>query len=52
MKDIFLKLMFNIVKNYNGWPFLLERIKLEKLVANLHDKEECYTHERFKASIK
>ena len=26
--------------------------KAEKLVANLHDKTECYTHNKFKASIK
>ena len=46
MKDIFLKLMFNILKNsrnpHNDLQFLLERIKIEKvekLVANLHDKK-------------
>ena len=33
----------------------LERMKIEnveKLVANLHDKTECYTHKKFKTSIK
>ena len=56
MKDIFLKLMFNILKNYkkilelhNDLPLLLERIKIEKvkkLVANLHDKTEYVIHIR------
>ena len=47
MKDIFSKLMFNILKNshelHNGLPFLTERIKIEnvkKLVTNLLDKTE------------
>ena len=47
MKDIFLKLMFNILKNY--LPFLHERIKIgkvEKLAANLHDKTEYVIHIR------
>ena len=26
--------------------------KVEKLVANLHNKTECYTHKKFKACIK
>ena len=26
--------------------------KVEKLVANLHNKTECYSHKNFKASIK
>ena len=26
--------------------------KVEKLVANLHDKTECYTHKKFRTSIK
>ena len=52
-KDTFLKLMFNIVKNYMNfimiYHFLQERIKnekIEKLVANLHDKTECIIHKR------
>ena len=44
MKDIFLKLMFSILKNYmNDLQFLPERMKIEKvekLVTNLHDKIE------------
>ena len=46
MKDIFLILMFNILKLHelhNDLPFLPEIMKiqkLEKLVANLHDKTE------------
>ena len=47
MKDIFLKLMFNTLTDYlnfhNHLPFLLERMKIEKiekLVASLHDKAE------------
>ena len=26
--------------------------KVEKLLANLHDKSECYTHKKFKAGSK
>ena len=37
MKDIFLKLMFNIFEKLN---------KVEKLVANLHDKTEYVIHIR------
>ena len=44
IKDIFWKLMFNILKKlhklHNDLPFLPERMKIEKvekLVANLHD---------------
>ena len=47
MKDIFLKLMFNILRIYMNFTlnltFLSERMKIkkvEKLVANLHDKTE------------
>ena len=46
MNDIFLKLMFKILKNsefHNDSPFLPIRMKIEKvkkLVANLHDKTE------------
>ena len=42
MKDIFLKLMFNIWKLYelhNKLLFLPERMKVEKLDANLHDEK-------------
>ena len=45
MKDIFLKLMFNTLKNYMNLPVLSERIKLEKvkkLISNLHYKTECF----------
>ena len=40
---------------HNDLPFLPERMKIKKvkkLVANLHDKTECYTHKKFKAIIK
>ena len=53
MKDIFLKLIFNILKTYMNfimiYHFLLERMKIEvveKLVANLHDKSEYVIHIR------
>ena len=53
MKDIFLKLMFNIFKNYMTFTmiyhFLPERIKIEKaekLVANLHNKTGYVIHIR------
>ena len=43
MKDIFLKIMFNIYMTFtNDLPFLPKRIKIEKVekvVANLHDKK-------------
>ena len=52
-KDIFFKLMFNILKNYINfiiiYHFLLERMKIEKfekLVANFHDKTEYVIHKR------
>ena len=40
---------------HNYLPSLPVRMKIEKtekLVANLHDKEECYSYKEFKASIK
>ena len=50
MKDIFLKLMFSILKNYmNDLQFLPERMKIEKvekLVTNLHDKIEYVIYKR------
>ena len=45
MKDIFLKLMFNILI----YHFLPERInieKIKKLISNLHDKTEYVIHVR------
>ena len=36
-------------------PFLPERMKIEKvqkLVANFHDKKICYSHQKFKTSMK
>ena len=36
---------------HNELPFLLERMKIEKvekLGSNLHDKKECYTHKELK----
>ena len=48
MKDILLKLMFNILHElHNDLTFLPERMefkKVEKLVANLHEKTEYYIH--------
>ena len=44
--------MFNLHKDL---PFLPERKKIEKcnkLVCNIHDKENCCTHKSFKRSIK
>ena len=41
MENIFLKLMFNILKNYRNFIMIFEKVKIEKvekLVANLHDK--------------
>ena len=59
MKDISLKLIFNILKKipklHNDLLFLTERMwikKVEKFVANLHDKTKCYTHKKFETSIK
>ena len=53
MKDIFLKLMFHILKIYTTftmvYPFLLKKMKtekIEKLVENFHDKEEHVTDVR------
>ena len=40
---------------HNDLPFLPERMKTEKvkkLVANLHDKTECYSHKKLKPTIK
>ena len=37
---IFLKLMFNILKNYMNFIMRMKIEKIEKLVANLHDKTE------------
>ena len=58
-KDIFQKLIFKIQKIYMMFKTichsLLERMnieKVEKLVANLHNKNECYSHKKFKTSIK
>ena len=46
----------NLHKLFNYLLFLRERMKIkkvEKLVANLHDKEKyCYIHKKFKTSIK
>ena len=47
---IFLKFMFNILKNYIIYIMTIE--KNEKLAANLHDNTECYTHKKFKTNIK
>ena len=51
IKDILLKLMFNILKNYMTFTMIYqvfpERMKIvEKLVANLHDKTEYIIHTR------
>ena len=47
MKNIFLNLMFNILKNYRNYIMIFEKVKIEKvekLVANLHDKIEYVIH--------
>ena len=51
MKDIFLNLMFNILKNY--MDFIRMKIeKVEKLVTNLHDKNEYVIYIRnFKQAL-
>ena len=54
MRDIFLKLMFSTLKTYLKFimtcqPFLAESVKVEKvekLVANLHDRNEYVIHIR------
>ena len=51
IKDILLKLMFSILKNYMTFTMIYqvfpERMKIvEKLVANLHDKTEYIIHIR------
>ena len=50
MKDIFLKLMSSIFKNYMNfimiYRFYLKEWKLKKVVANLHDKTEYVIHIR------
>ena len=55
-KDIFLKMLFNILEYYNNLPFSLKRTKIEKdekLVTNLCDKKKvCFTYERFQTSTK
>ena len=50
-KNIFPKLIFSILKKihslYNDLPFLLQRMKIEKiekLVTNLHDPNEYVIH--------
>ena len=49
MKDIFLKLMFTILTYCMNFIMVGRG---EKLVANLHDKTEYYTHRKYKPSIK
>ena len=53
MKNIFLKLMYNTLKNYINfimiYHFYLKKMeieKVEKLVANLHDKNKYVIHIR------
>ena len=53
MKNIFLKLMYNTLKNYINfimiYHFYLKKMeieKVEKLVANLHDKTKYVIHIR------
>ena len=56
MKDTFLKLMFNILKNYMNFMIYHFYLKIEKVkmpVTNLNDKTESVLHiKKFKASIK
>ena len=58
MKDIFLKLMFNILQKlhefHNDLPFFHERMKIEKVekfAANFHDKTEYVTHISLKQAL-
>ena len=51
MRDVFMKLMLNVLKNYMTltmiYHFLPERMKtekVEKLLTNLHDQKEYVTH--------
>ena len=47
MKHIFLKLKFKLHELHNEFPFLPERMKIEKVekpVANLHDQTEYVIH--------
>ena len=53
MNDIFLKLMFNILKSYMGFITIyhyyhlkMKIEKVEKIVFNLHDKIEYVIHRR------
>ena len=50
MKDIFLRLVFNVLKNYTNFikicHFHLRRSRLEKLEVNLHDETEFIIHIR------
>ena len=59
MKNIFLKLMYNTLKNYINfimiYHFYLKKMeieKVEKLVANLHDKTKYVIHIRNLKHIK
>ena len=42
MKDIFLKLMFSILKNYRSFTMKIEKVK--RFVANLLDETEYTMH--------
>ena len=49
IKDIFLKLMFSILKNYMNFIMIyhfetMKIVKVEKLVANVDDKTEHVIH--------
>ena len=49
MKEILLKLIFNILKVYMTFTFLSGKMKIEKvekLLANLHDKTAYVVHIR------
>ena len=59
MRDIFLKLMFSILKKlhdlHSDLPFFPERKKtekVEKLVANSHDKTEHQSHHQLQDALK
>ena len=55
MKDILLKLMFNILKNYMNfimiYHFHQKKRKIKKLVTNLHDETENVIHISIKQSL-
>ena len=53
--EVNIKYLEKLHELHNDLPFLIERIKIEKVkkvVTNLHDKTECYSHKKSKPNIK